>query len=134
MRHQKQPTNRSCGPTCVAMLVGEDAEVLINEIGNKLTHGPDLKQALWRRDCTSSRTLRATKDTSWETDLEPRIVLKTGKRDGKTLKHWVVVYQGHVYDPAFNNPVKVLKYMEKYMVNARFTSFFRVTRPLELRK
>lgn len=142
MKRLRQPTNKTCGQTCIAMLMGlENADEIVKAMGNRKTTASSLRDNLIFRGFEVSETRRWTQDGL---HYVPRtvIAMKQGKTpEGKTWKHWVLIvweeypaYDGKgrhlILDPAVNGTHTFEQYRKKgYLDNAKFTSYFKVDKP-----
>lgn len=98
MKHQTQPSRRSCGQTCVAMLLGIPASDVIADIPDKKgTHGYQLAEYLNARGFrVPTRPLRYRHgDFPWGKTAIVRV-----RWDEKQHRsHWVVWSDGRFWDP-----------------------------------
>ena len=85
-----------CGQCCVAMIAG----LPLREVRRAFakwgrTHGPDLVEALFRLGIPARRSGRLNKNGS----LPPRCIIAVSRQAKGKATHWMVRWDGHVYDP-----------------------------------
>lgn len=91
IRLQRQPSQNTCGQTCVAMVLGVDAASVIAEMGSRRTTGRELVAFLRARGVAASGPQRIS-DV-----LPPTSIARVAWRWGGT--HWVLIDRGRVFDP-----------------------------------
>jgi hypothetical protein len=92
----RQPTHSTCGQTCVAMVVGESVEVIVESMGGRQTHAYELREELFKRGWlmeTRSLRLRA------ERPILPALLLCRFVCGRKLNSHWMWFYGVEIHDP-----------------------------------
>lgn len=131
-----QPTRKTCGQTCVAMLANLDVNVVVSVMGDRTTKYHDLRDGLIMAGKSVSPLQRVPK--SENVDIPGTAVfMKQCKKDGKILRHWIVIGRMmptadsdpnavYVFDPARVTVYELSRYRKKYMLRdgSYFTSFF----------
>lgn len=123
--HQMQPTSTSCGPTCVAMLIGIPvADVLaefpkryssakLNKLhrGQKITTNKTNVSEMWRLLKGYGKTMGAKHEVAYRiaNRNKPcgllRMHVKMASGHYRTEWHWLVIAEGQVYDPCASGPM-----------------------------
>jgi len=122
MKILKQPTNYTCGQTCVAMLAGITVEKAIEVVDKKGdTSGNDLIKALNKLNIKCSDRLERSKGK-----LPKLAIIKyTWKNRIKEGSHWILCNNGKFYNPYYGvldspftndsyNWQKIVSYIEIY--------------------
>lgn len=97
MQRIQQPTDTTCGQTCVAMIVDRTVDEVCELMGKKgKTRSKDLVKVLqhFKFDCSPS--IRVNQQTKFP----PLAILKLRHPTDKTWSHWVVRKDGNDYDPS----------------------------------
>ena len=129
--YHRQPTNKTCGQTVLAMIMGNDPEFVIENMGGNQTAANKLRTVLGLFGYKTTNTRRFLK--RWYTNTDHTgdaavVYMKQGVNEhGRKWKHWVLYYKGKVYDPGLGYACSWETYVKKNMKNgARFTSYFQV--------
>jgi hypothetical protein len=95
IRHQFQPSRRSCGQTCIAMLLGVPATEVIASI-------PD------RKGTSAKQLIEYVQSVGWTTapirrfagaDLPPLAFVRVIWRELRHRTHWILWANGRYFDP-----------------------------------
>lgn len=121
MTHLFQPAGSElCGQTCVAMAAGVSLERSIRQFGHgKATETREVVKALRAFGIGCSERLRRV---SKNRIPPPRAIMAVRWLDRKRqprVWHWVLVWDGKVYDPAG-------RYPEGYGSDCEFTSYLEI--------
>jgi len=107
--HVQQPPGSSlCGQACVAMILGIRLEHATSLVGHARSTKPyELADALRKREIKcGDRRIRYTGGT-----LPKRAFLAISAWNSRRRYHWVLLYDGLVYDPALCAPMPVRGYL-----------------------
>lgn len=111
MRRVYQPDNsKLCGQACVAMILNVSLMEAVTEFGHShVTHAQDVIDVLRKWGFTTGdrckrlsgdlRGLKLRDVESWHDAFPKRCMLRIGCR-GMAGSHWVLLWDGKVYDPA----------------------------------
>lgn len=121
MRFQRQPTPTSCGPTCVAMLTGQEVkEILVRLPGVRTpardhirTHKTNYGEIQRLLECSSVRLY--SREPGWPS-VGTRAALLRIAHPYRHGWHWVVQCGDHVYDPARPRPLRCSTYRRQVAV------------------
>lgn len=126
IEHQTQPTRRSCGQTCVAMLIGVPAVEVLGAIQEgRGTTGKQLIAYLRQRGWTARGPVRGTPFSFPDQLAIARVIW----HENRARTHWVVWDGARVYDPdqyggaARTTPAAIVA------ANGRVMSYIPVDRP-----
>jgi hypothetical protein len=98
IRWQEQPTNNTCGQTCVAMLLDIDVAIVRSALGSGPTSARTIAAYVNRRGFHVPATL-----VRWPPPLvHPRLMLVRLKKAETKIGHWVLVEHGVSYDPIWS--------------------------------
>lgn len=122
MRWQAQPTDRSCGQTCVAMILGLRAAEVVELVGDRATWPRDLATYLAARGCAVGERLVRLYGAVPPVPLA--ILRVVWEERGRRVGHWVVWCEGRVLDPS-DQRVRTFDCL-RY---GRVTSYLSVQRP-----
>lgn len=119
---EKQPTDFTCGQTCVAFIVGVSVDEVIAVMGKSgLTGGTDLKRALKAYNVPhGDRLVRITNKTQ-KPDYCIVKVLNNHAKEG----HWIIFRNGKYHDPADGTILSKQEFGERY-INWRETSYIEI--------
>ncbi len=99
MHRIQQPTDTTCGQTCVAMLAGVTVDEVCEVMGKKgKTHRKDLARALNHFNFSCTPLIRMTKVL--EKDVLRLAIIRLQHPTTKSWTHWVVRKDGEDYDPS----------------------------------
>lgn len=97
--HRIQPTPRSCGQTCLAMLLGVPvSDVFVRLVRTRGTTGRQLRRVLAAYNVRTSDELRYT---GW---LPPVALVRIEWPVVPRRGHWIVRANGRFYDPLTRDP------------------------------
>lgn len=105
--HQKQPSRTSCGPTCVAMLVGKPAAEILSllplvrqkkQTTKHSTSVAELSRLLRSYDFILG--MRWIGEDLWSFHGILRVHHRTPAGQFRQGWHWVVMSEGMIYDPS----------------------------------
>ncbi len=127
--HQMQPTSTSCGPACVAMLVGVAVADVLAEFpkrfsaaklkklqrGQRITHNKTNVSEMWRLLKGYGRTMAPrAQDIGWAPDENPFGLLRVHQRMAsghyRSEWHWLVLADHKVHDPCASGPMSELQW------------------------
>lgn len=95
MKHQTQPSRRSCGQTCIAMLIDVSAADVIADIPDKKgTHGHQLAAYLNARGFHVP-----TRPQRYRGSLPERAIVRVRWDEKQHRSHWIVWADGRFWDP-----------------------------------
>lgn len=131
-----QPTNRTCGQSCVVMVSGYSFEQVYQATGttpNRGTHGTHLIRALqkFKVECDGKSYLirRGTNE------IPPTAIVRMQANRKSDFPgwygHWIVRYKDFVLDPSFGEAFPFEDYLNRFMRDKHFTSFIAVYPPKE---
>lgn len=98
MIHQTQPTEKTCGQTCVAMVLGVPVADVIREMGSGPTRGVHLVERL--RLCGLAAEQQRVHRICRIEDLPSVAILRVEWIPKQANDHWIVLAHGEVLDPA----------------------------------
>lgn len=109
MQWVKQETDRTCGPSCVAMVAGLTWAEAVAAVGTKgSTYGKRLRQALTSLGVKCGEFIRLKPGQAVSEDVTAIVGLRW---PGKRLGHWVVYRNGEVWCPT-NGVFSIEEYPE----------------------
>lgn len=121
LKLQAQPTENTCGQTCVAMLAGIPVDDVVRVMGDSGTHLYELRYQLDKYSIVTSKKCTARAPEA------PNYVALVGREmiyAHRLVKHWSIwhPHDGVLYDPAHGN-VQELK-----VCTFEVAKFYRVER------
>jgi len=131
--YQRQPPGSSlCGQTCVAMIAGVPLEESISRFNSKGgTRTKQVKQVLESFGFNATNRLkRVTKGT-----IIPSLAIGKMRWSNSNHSHWVVIYDGKIYDPdpITTPPIRKVRKQE-FAGSPRITSYLEIKRAKPRRK
>lgn len=113
--YKEQPTETSCGQTCVSMIVWKSVEEVMSVMNKKgLTRTKDLVTALKHFDVKVEEKLKRIKQIE---EIPNLCIIKLKHIDYKGT-HWVVFHEGVFFDPSYgiisgyDDKIKLLSYLK----------------------
>ncbi|MFW9801139.1 MAG: hypothetical protein ACFFFC_00680 [Candidatus Thorarchaeota archaeon] len=105
---QQPPGSNLCGQTCVAMILGASLEEIIEVLGRGRTRTTQLVSILESNGFKCYPSLRRV-FTGWRDYVVKNKAFAICKvpcvYDGKKSSHWVLFYDGKIYDPCWSGVV-----------------------------
>jgi len=119
---EEQPTDSTCGQTCIAYIVGVSVDDVISVIGKKKgTYGTDLKKALKVYNVPhSDKMIRISKKT-----IKPDHCIVGMQNNLKREGHWVIFRKGKYYDPGNGTILSQQEFRDGY-IDWRETSYIEI--------
>lgn len=118
-----QPDDYSCGQCCVAMATGMSLQKVMAFTG----HDPDgmstadVRRALLRFGVYSARRMHPAGTRGLGSMHDGRAILHTAQRPTPKFGHWVLLWDGGIYDPAgartaLHYPTDIVSYLRIHRV------------------
>lgn len=119
VRHVRQGKNDfMCGQCCISMITGQDVQEIVELMGtDDGTTGEEVSKALRHLGirCSEERKLKKGEALPRRAILHMSGLTRRGTRDKRWGGHWVLLWDGIIYDPDEKEPMGVHWYTAREM-------------------